>query len=298
MPLFRSMLGVVALLCFAALQPKQQDYSASSSFIFVTAAVEDDSSSSAELSLWKLLYNSVFCYTREDKSLSSSSSSSNDSDMTIIPDCTCNVNSVHEAVNDHLSPLLANLTSRTFFRYYFVDLEKECPFWNEEGQCMMEGCSVCSCDELEVPKPWLKLGLDEEEKRRIQEDKEGKFDGEGENSFGWVTSPSRNGNYLLDIDDDPLSLGRVSSQDLTKSPEVEIMKQQLGKDRYSQYLRESQKDEQEDWTAMCEEIEVESHCPSGGSYVNLLENPEQYTGFRGPTAERVWRSISVSDYYL
>jgi hypothetical protein len=160
----------------------------------------------------------------------------------------------------------------------------------------MEACSVCSCDELEVPKPWLSLGLDEDEKKKLLEEKESKsnFIGEGENSFGWITSPSGQGSGYQD-DPDPLSLGKVNARnplDPTNAPEVEIMRQ-LGNQRYSQYLLESKKDEQEDWTAMCAEIEMESHCPAGGTYVNLLENPEQYTGFRGPTAERIWRSIQV-----
>ena len=28
-----------------------------------------------------------------------------------------------------------------------------------------------------------------------------------------------------------------------------------------------------------------------GSYVNLLTNPERYTGYSGPSARRVWQSI-------
>ena len=37
-----------------------------------------------------------------------------------------------------------------------------------------------------------------------------------------------------------------------------------------------------------------SQPPDGGSkgaYVNLLQNPEEYTGYSGPSAARVWQSI-------
>ena len=71
-----------------------------------------------------------------------------------VPDCNCTVGAVWTASRDYLSPLLTQLTELTFFRYFFVDLEKPCPFWQDDGQCMMEGCSVCTCDENEIPLPW------------------------------------------------------------------------------------------------------------------------------------------------
>lgn len=61
-----------------------------------------------------------------------------------------------------LSPLAAAVffSSRTFFKYYKVNLEQECPFWEEDGQCMMRDCSVCECSPEEIPKPWLEeVGL-------------------------------------------------------------------------------------------------------------------------------------------
>ena len=49
--------------------------------------------------------------------------------------------------------MMANIS--TFFRYFRVDLERSCPFWQEDGSCMMEGCSVCVCDDNEIPRSWL-----------------------------------------------------------------------------------------------------------------------------------------------
>ncbi|CAN0436850.1 unnamed protein product, partial [Ectocarpus sp. 13 AM-2016] len=40
---------------------------------------------------------------------------------------------------------------RNFFKYFKVNLEKECPFWEEDGQCMMRDCSVCECSPEEIP---------------------------------------------------------------------------------------------------------------------------------------------------
>ena len=99
----------------------------------------------------------------------------------LISDCSCDFNSVDKSVTKFFTPLLENITSLTFFRYFRVDLEEPCPFWHEDGQCMMESCSVCTCEESEVPESWMDeaspLGLD-------------LGYGKNENTFGWITSQS------------------------------------------------------------------------------------------------------------
>ena len=52
-------------------------------------------------------------------------------------------------------PLLAELVSQPFFRYFKVNLYCDCPFWPDDGMCMLRDCSVCECDDGEVPALWL-----------------------------------------------------------------------------------------------------------------------------------------------
>ncbi|RYG49106.1 hypothetical protein EON67_06965, partial [archaeon] len=40
---------------------------------------------------------------------------------------------------------------RTYFRYFKVDLWRQCPFWEEDGVCFIQNCAVCECDQSEVP---------------------------------------------------------------------------------------------------------------------------------------------------
>lgn len=41
-----------------------------------------------------------------------------------------------------------------YFKYFKVNLEKECPFWVVQKTCGLSGgCSVCECDENEVSPP-------------------------------------------------------------------------------------------------------------------------------------------------
>lgn len=60
-----------------------------------------------------------------------------------------------EQVNrDDIGPILDKLVQSAFFRYFKVDLYCDCPFWPDDGMCAMRDCSVCECEEDEVPKIW------------------------------------------------------------------------------------------------------------------------------------------------
>ena len=44
---------------------------------------------------------------------------------------------------------------KKFFSIFKVNLEAECPFWAMEKVCKTEGgCSVCKCDEDDIPTSW------------------------------------------------------------------------------------------------------------------------------------------------
>ncbi len=120
----------------------------------------------------------------------------------LIPDCHCRMESVHDSVNNFFAPVLLNLTTRyvlvaflsicifvsfpfmkllprPFFRYFYIDLDKPCPIWHEEGECMMEACSVCTCDESEVPKSWHEMYQQQSDVEQVVDEIE---------ESGWITS--------------------------------------------------------------------------------------------------------------
>jgi len=63
---------------------------------------------------------------------------------------------------------------------------------------MMEGCSVCTCDESEVPKAWLKETSNSNE-----------IDSRKAHEYGWIASLASNYGYDGRGHDD--SLGRITS---------------------------------------------------------------------------------------
>ncbi|ORX56008.1 endoplasmic oxidoreductin [Piromyces finnis] len=87
-----------------------------------------------------------------------------------ISDSCCKYESV-EAMNKELSSTLNELVQTTFFRYYKVDLWKECPFWPDAGLlCTSERCSVPSVDDEKIPKEWKVENLSKVEKNSIFSD--------------------------------------------------------------------------------------------------------------------------------
>lgn len=196
-----------------------------------------------------------------------------------ISDCSCDYDDVNSAVHDYYVPLLANLTSRTFFRYFRVDLERSCPFWDEDGSCTLEGCSVGVCENEELPANWLMS------------------DG--------IYSIS---NVDTHIDGADTTLGDVSRSILSADPSLRHLDA-------AALEEEEDDDDSDEWTDMPERllgsqcrgsktstshgpytsglpgVSLEAEMDDDSVYVNLLANPEGYTGYTGPSAWRVWRAI-------
>lgn len=59
----------------------------------------------------------------------------------------CDYESI-DSVNDQLYARLNELVHTPFFRYFQVDLYRECPFWQENGFCMNRECGITTVDEV------------------------------------------------------------------------------------------------------------------------------------------------------
>ncbi|TCD64625.1 hypothetical protein EIP91_003859 [Steccherinum ochraceum] len=59
-----------------------------------------------------------------------------------------------EAHNDDLYTHLKDLVKTPFFKYFRVDLYRDCPFWQENGYCMNRECGITTMDESEIPERW------------------------------------------------------------------------------------------------------------------------------------------------
>jgi hypothetical protein len=71
-----------------------------------------------------------------------------------IEDCGIEARVLSHENDQRLHGLLAQLRKTTFFRIFKVNLHSECLFWDEQAMCERRGCSVCTCEDDEVPGPF------------------------------------------------------------------------------------------------------------------------------------------------
>ncbi|XP_062015926.1 endoplasmic reticulum oxidoreductin-1-like isoform X2 [Rosa rugosa] len=153
----------------------------------------------------------------------------------IVEDCCCDYETVDSVNAEVLHPLLQEIVKTPFFRYFKAKLWCDCPFWTEDGMCLLHDCSICECPENEFPEPFKRpfhRGLPSDS-LVCQDDKlQGSVDRTLDSRAfrGWIET------------DNPWT-----NDDETDNDEM--------------------------------------------TYVNLLLNPERYTGYTGPSARRIWDAV-------
>eukprot|EP01129_Flabellula_baltica_P017051 TRINITY_DN9328_c0_g1_i1.p1 TRINITY_DN9328_c0_g1~~TRINITY_DN9328_c0_g1_i1.p1 ORF type:complete len:440 (+),score=83.00 TRINITY_DN9328_c0_g1_i1:90-1409(+) len=66
-----------------------------------------------------------------------------------IEDCCCSKTSLH-SIHDEVAPLLKELTSKAYFRYYKAFLHRPCTIFEGDPKCMLKSCGVEQCNWDEV----------------------------------------------------------------------------------------------------------------------------------------------------
>lgn len=230
-----------------------------------------------------------------------------------ISDSQCDFESVNEAVTYFYAPLLSSLSTSTFFKYFKVDLHRNCPFWHEEGKCMMEGCSVCTCDEREIPQNWLYSPPKQVQEFAPPPEQHQQQQSDLPTPSGWISAEIRGTSESPDLED---RLGRVQP---TSNYPAQSTSQAITDEQQTQYLQETE----DDWTYVDDDLDspagstpLERLPPHSnpyaylasfeqppavkknpGAFVNLLQNPERFTGYSGPSASRVWRAIQEENCF-
>ncbi|XP_021373807.1 ERO1-like protein beta isoform X2 [Mizuhopecten yessoensis] len=160
-----------------------------------------------------------------------------------VDDCTCKVENLDTLNNEKIYPVLESLLQKDYFRFFKVNLKKQCPFWSDDSRCAMKDCSVSTCKEDQVPEG-LKNGA-------------AKYAADAQNEHTC---------------DEERELGALNS---TISAESKAAFQ--------------------NWTKHDDKLqtfcELDDDKSADMEYVDLLLNPERYTGYKGVSPHRIWRSI-------
>ncbi|KAM5586589.1 hypothetical protein ABKV19_005490 [Rosa sericea] len=147
------------------------------------------------------------------------------------------------------------------------------PFWTEDGMFLLRDCSICECPENEFPEPF---------KRRLQL---------------WCDCPfwTEDGMFLLrdcsicecPENEFPEPFKRRLHRGLTSDSLVcqeEKLQGSVDRTLDSRVFR--------GWIDTDNPWIIDDENDNGEmTYVNLLLNPERYTGYTGPSARRVWDAV-------
>jgi ERO1-like protein alpha len=148
---------------------------------------------------------------------------------------------------------------RTFFRVFKINLEKGCPFRPDNFECFLQDCSVCECEPDEIPRTWLESpdGLNQQDQSSIT------------SHAAWITSA---GNHSIN----------AQRQHLERVDRSEA--------RAGESFREWKTTNENSWIEQDDDTE-------NMVYINLLKNPERFTGYSGESARRVWNAIHQENWY-
>lgn len=75
-----------------------------------------------------------------------------------------------EKINQKINPILDNIRRSTFFRIFKVNFDSECNFWTQNMICNFSTCSICQCNEEEVPLPWKQDSISDTVNKEVKED--------------------------------------------------------------------------------------------------------------------------------
>ncbi|XP_073248895.1 ERO1-like protein beta [Porites lutea] len=175
-------------------------------------------------------------------------------------ECCCDVETVDQ-INREIHPVISELVKKNFFKFFRVNLNRPCPFWPDDGACALRDCSVNACKEEELPE-----GIKAAERQQANRSDKHKnsvhkpqSDSEGQKG---ETCPLSDNDTLGEID------STISDED---------------KQAFEAWHAHDDAEEN-----FCE---LDDESSSGMEYVDLLRNPEKFTGYAGFSAQRIWNSI-------
>ncbi|XP_069505854.1 ERO1-like protein alpha [Ambystoma mexicanum] len=219
-----------------------------------------------------------------------------------LDDCTCDVETIDGFNNGQLFPQLKKLLERDYFRYYRVNLKKPCPFWRQESHCGLRDCAVRPCEGNAVP-PGLKYSemankhpscskpeCEVDRPPGAKQSQAAGVGGEGKQSAGEGTHQLATENGSVGGENEqPLNSERGQSQqgaECERAKQLGAVDGSLSVETQRAVLQWTRHDDSSD--SFCEADD--ETCPDA-EYVDLLLNPERYTGYKGPDAWKIWNSI-------
>nr|CAD7568592.1 unnamed protein product [Timema californicum] len=242
----------------------------------------------------------------------------------------CNVDTVDHFNNMKIYPRLQSILRKNYFRFYKVNLNRECPFWSDDSRCAIRYCHVEPClDFFSYGAPYfviesshldadvatpcdielgIRLGqsyLHGAERSRtkvslnglslLYEFIQGGRRIEARKGFREDIPAGMKGHPLKNnlFEEDMSVRYSEGTQDCNHDLDDELgyLNTTISADVYEEFARWEAYDDAQD--NFCDTNEEDDDI----EYVDLLLNPERYTGYKGKSAHRIWHSIYMENCF-
>ncbi|XP_050535670.1 ero1-like protein isoform X2 [Daktulosphaira vitifoliae] len=175
-----------------------------------------------------------------------------------IDETNTTVETVDKLNNYHIYPRIISIVSKDYFKFFKVNLRRKCPFWSDDSKCAMRYCQVESCHLDDLP-----IGL-----KSIR-------------------------NSLVDVDMSIKYMVGPQQQECEEATQYELgyINTTISAAAMEDFaLWQAHDDLQEMYCTLPED-------DGDAEYVDLSLNPERYTGYKGPSANRVWKTIYMENCF-
>lgn len=198
-------------------------------------------------------------------------------------ECECSVDFVDKFNNNRVYPRLKSLLAKNYFRFFKVNFKKPCPFWPDDGACASTACAVQSCSAVKIGYQ-LQLEFQASDFVFFQENIPAQLlkgaQKQAENTSSLRFGPANNPKLLstdadhqsCDTGDHDDQLGYLNTT-LTKEMTADLALWKLHDDNQNSFC------------------DIDDDQNQDSVFVDLLLNPERYTGYKGPSAQRIWKTI-------
>lgn len=173
----------------------------------------------------------------------------------MVDDCNCRISDLYQINNQRLYPLLRQIVQKNYFRFFPVNLRKSCQFWSNDGQCSLRTCAIKACPVEKLPES-------------LRE----KFNG---------NKPSESINTKSDDQNSP----QCPTADTNSS--LGLVDKNLS-DEHKQTIENWMKFDDTQSENFCD---IDDETSTDLEYIDLLLNPERYTGYSGVSTQRIWSAI-------
>lgn len=206
----------------------------------------------------------------------------------------CTYADVQRLNEQHVAPLVSQLVKTAFFRYFKVNIACDCPLWPDDSMCALKACSVCQCGDDEVPAPWLAA-----EKRPAA--KAVADSGDNKACSGASDPECSTADCALEAS------GRVDTRlDDAVASRLRHLRGWRGVDNPWIFNATEHARRQKQWRKVAggfgggggggggkndDDDDDQEEDEEQYQYINLLANPERYTGYKGEHAHRIWAAI-------